>query len=257
MNKYICIGGGVGPMAGVYLHKSIIDNTLTNGTDQDHIEVHHFSRSHDINDRTEYLLGRVKENPAKGMFRTVQTAVGNCDSDTNFPVFGVPCNTFHAPKIFNYFLELLDQNNIKIQVLNMISETGNYINKNYPKVKKIGLLTTTGTRKVEVYRNLFESYNFEIIEVPISLQDELHDSIYNKKWGVKAISPISDKAKENFLKYAELLEEKEVELIVLGCTEIPLVLKGSYFKNIPLIDPVKVLARALIRETCIKKLKDP
>jgi len=75
MNKYICIGGGVGPMAGVYLHKSIIDNTVTNGTDQDHLEIHHFSRSHDINDRTEYLLGKVKENPAEGMFRMVSTAV--------------------------------------------------------------------------------------------------------------------------------------------------------------------------------------
>ncbi len=256
MNKYICIGGGVGPMAGVYLHKSIIDNTITNGTDQDHLEVHHFSRSHDINDRTEYLLGKVKENPAKGMFRTVLTAVRNCNDNTNSPVFGIPCNTFHAPKIFNHFLELLEQNNIKIQVLNMISETGNYIKKNYPKVKKIGLMTTTGTRQVEVYKNLFESYHFEIIEVPVSLQDELHDSIYNKKWGLKAISPVSKKAKDNFFNYADLLVKKGVELIVLGCTEIPLVLTGSYFKNVPLVDPVQVLARALIRETCIKKLKN-
>ena len=49
--KIIVIAGGVGPMAGVELHKKIIESTLTDGTDQTHIEVYHLSRSHDIQDR--------------------------------------------------------------------------------------------------------------------------------------------------------------------------------------------------------------
>ena len=46
--KIIVIGGGVGPMAGVALHGKIIENTLTDGTDQSHLEVFHFSRSPSI-----------------------------------------------------------------------------------------------------------------------------------------------------------------------------------------------------------------
>ena len=35
------IGGGVGPAAGVSLHSKIIENTITDGTDQTHFEVCH------------------------------------------------------------------------------------------------------------------------------------------------------------------------------------------------------------------------
>jgi hypothetical protein len=58
--KLICIGGGVGPMAGVELQRRIIQNTDSGGTDQGHIEVHHFSRAHDIADRTRFLLEEVE-----------------------------------------------------------------------------------------------------------------------------------------------------------------------------------------------------
>ena len=54
--KIIVIGGGVGPMAGVELHKRVIENTLTDGTDQSHMEVLHLSRSGDVPDRTGFLL---------------------------------------------------------------------------------------------------------------------------------------------------------------------------------------------------------
>ena len=37
--KLIIIGGGVGPMAGVELHKKIIENTKTSGKDQEHLQL--------------------------------------------------------------------------------------------------------------------------------------------------------------------------------------------------------------------------
>ena len=51
----IIIGGGVGPMAGVALHEKIIEHTLTDGTDQSHLAVHHYSCSSVISDRTAFL----------------------------------------------------------------------------------------------------------------------------------------------------------------------------------------------------------
>ena len=69
--KIIIIGGGVGPLAGVDLHNKIINNTITNGTNQGHLEVHHLSCSNDITDRTEFLLRNSIENPAEGMFRLI------------------------------------------------------------------------------------------------------------------------------------------------------------------------------------------
>lgn len=250
----IGIGGGVGPMAGVKLHEKIIENTETDH-DQGHLEIHHLSRSHDIPDRTKFLLGEGQENPAEGMLRTVKAMEKTAEVVGKKMVLGVPCNTFHAPKIFNHFLELLAKKNIEIQVINMIKETGAFIKESFPNAKKIGLMSTTGTRQVGVYNEVLEPLGFKIEEVQEEMQGELHDSIYNKEWGIKAKTPVSEHARNNFLKYADVLTKQGAEAIILGCTEIPLALPEQNIKGMPLIDPVLVLARALIREANIKKLK--
>ena len=253
--KIIVIGGGVGPMAGVILHKKIIENTLTNGTDQSHLEIHHLSRSHDVADRTNFLFGKTKINPAEGMFRTIQAAEKAAIILEKKAVVGIPCNTFHAPKIFKYFLQLIKNNNVKAQVLHMLKETADLISEIAPQAKKIGLMSTTGTRQSGVYKKILEPLGFEIIEVSKNLQSELHQSIYNREWGIKAVNPVSSKTRDNFKKYAHYLYQQGVEIIILGCTEIPLALPEKKFKTIPLIDPMFALARALIREANDKKLK--
>lgn len=253
--KIIIIGGGVGPMAGVELHKKIIENTQTNGKDQDHFHVWHLSRSPDIPDRTEYLSGKININPAEGMAKTFLLANEMLKTEKQLAVGGVTCNTFHAPKIFNVFYDILKRKTPDIKILNMIEETGKYIHENFSDIKKIGLMSTTGTRKARVYHQLLEKYKLNIIEIDEREQNNLHDTIYNLEWGIKALSPISTKAKKRFENYAETLIKKGAQALILGCTEIPLALPGKSFRTIPLIDPVFVLARALIKDANKNKLK--
>ena len=253
--KVIIIGGGVGPMAGVELHKKIIENTLTSGKDQDHFQVWHLSRSPDIPDRTEYLTGKITSNPAEGMARTFLLAAEMLKVEKCPAVGGVTCNTFHAPSIFNTFIQILEKNNAGVKILNMIEETGSYIRKQFTGIKKIGLMSTTGTRKAGVYHTILNPMDLKIIEVDENEQDALHDTIYNLDWGIKAISPVTEKARKNFEKYATELIKKGAEALILGCTEIPLALPGKFFQNIPLIDPVYVLARALITDANVQKLR--
>jgi aspartate racemase len=137
----------------------------------------------------------------------------------------------------------------------MIEETGKYIHENFSGFKKIGLMSTTGTRNAGVYHALLNPLGFEIIEVDEKNQDALHDTIYNLEWGIKAVSPVSEKAREKFENYALELIKKGAEALILGCTEIPLALSGKTFRAIPLIDPVYVLARALIKDANVQKLK--
>nr|MQY76470.1 aspartate racemase [Spirochaeta sp.] len=73
-----------------------------------------------------------------------------------------------------------------------------------------------------------------------------HDSIYNKDWGIKAVTPVSSRARNNFINYAHLLIDQGVEAVILGCTEIPLALWERELAGVVLIDPVTALARALI-----------
>ena len=253
--KLIIIGGGVGPMAGVELHKKIIENTKTSGKDQDHLQVWHLSRSYDIPDRTEFLMGKINTNPAEGMARTFLLADEILKTKKYSAVGGVTCNTFHSPRIFNLFLDILSETNSGINILNMIEETGKFIRNNYSGLKKIGLMSTTGTRKTLVYQQILESFGFDIVQVSENEQDALHEVIYNLDWGIKAVSPVTSKARQRFLAYANELTEKNVGAIILGCTEIPLALPEKEINGVPLIDPVYVLARELIKNANPDKLK--
>jgi len=93
------------------------------------------------------------------------------------------------------------------------------------------------------------------VQIPLDTQPELHNSIYDQHWGIKAVSPVTEKARNNFEEYANMLCEQGAQVIILGCTEIPLALPEQTFRGVPLIDPMFALARALIREVNKEKLR--
>jgi len=255
MEKIIVIGGGVGPMAGVALHAKIVENTLTDGRDQTHLNVLHFSRSPDVPDRTGYLLGEEKTNPAEGMARTFAAAWASLRELGQEGVGGIPCNTFHAPEIFRPFLGILAETGVGIPVVHMLEETVRLLDEIRPEARRIGVLSTTGTRKTGVYRRLLEHGGREVLEVPESRQKDVQEAIYDRGWGIKAVSPVTPRARQLMLDLAGILAAAGAETVILGCTEIPLALPEKTLNGIPLLDPVTALARALIREASPRKLK--
>jgi aspartate racemase len=286
----LIIGGGVGPMAGVALHARIIENTLAN-SDAGHLPVHHLSRSSDVTDRTEFLLGRVSENPAEGMARTVRLAISGLTSqplgdlidrlpgdstgglpgdstgglpgtggppgDCLLAVIGVPCNTFHAPAIFGRFRELLAGMATvgQLALVDMLEETIGLIRQRAPSGRTIAVMSTTGTRRSAVYDRLLVQAGFGILHVTDDEQALLHAAIYDQDWGIKATPAPSERAKLELRNLALALAEQGADAIVLGCTELPLALTESQISGIPLIDPVTALARAMIRKAAPDKLR--
>jgi len=264
--KVLIIGGGVGPMAGVALHGRIIENTLCGGSDQGHLDLRHLSRSAYVTDRTEFLLGREAVNPAEGMARTIGMAVAGLGSHD--AVIGVPCNTFHAPAIFLPFTEQLeeiaDNAGISLQVVDMLQETIELLKLVVPGMKTtdkatmgsraIGVLSTTGTRLSGLYDGLLTSAGFEVLYVDQVDQAELHASIYDPAWGIKATGQPGKRATGILHALATNLADRGARAIILGCTELPLALTESSICGIPLVDPVLALARAMIREAAPAKL---
>ena len=248
--KIICIVGGLVPEAGTLLHRFILEETSYHKKierDQDHLFVYHISVSPWVTDRTNYLLGKHNENSAKGACQIIEILNTISISLNMKCVAGVPCNTFHATPIFNEFIKLIEKRRIKnVDIINMVEETKKFIEQNFDNVSRIGLMSTTGTREHRVYHALMEPFGFSVFEVDAEVQEDLHNSIYNSDWGIKAVSPITEKAKNNFKCYAKQLKEKGAEVIILGCTEIPIALPGKNFEGIPLIDPMRVLARTLV-----------
>lgn len=247
----IGIVGGIGPYAAVDLIKKVYDNTVAN-CDQEHLDTVLLSLSSKIEDRTEYLTGKVKINPAYAIAKVLLKL-----QETGVTVAGIPCNTAHSGKIFNVIKTELKKNKNPITVLHMIEETVLFIKENYPNLTKIGILSTTGTYNSSIYKSHLESKGYEVIRPSFEMvEKQIHTAIYHQEYGIKTVSvPIHPQAKNNLMKGVSYLTNQGAQLIILGCTEIPLAITETKINDVPTIDPTKILARALIRFSEPNKLK--
>ncbi len=239
--KTIGIVGGVGPYAGMQLFKNILD--LTNAKlDQQHLPVLMHSLPDKISDRSAYLLGDSKINPAIAISKIITNL-----SESGAEVIGIPCNTAHADSIYKEVeLKIPD----KVKLLHQIEEVALYIKDQHPECSNIGILSTTGTFNTQIYSHYLQKNHLNPIQVTREIQDEyVHPSIYNESYGIKSnASPVSDTAKNNLITAIDYLIKNGAQVIILGCTELSLVFADVHYCNIPLIDSTKILARALILE---------
>lgn len=242
--KIISVVGGVGSYAGLDLIKKIYDNTsayIPIEKDQDHLPVLMLSLPEKILDRSEFLQGKITENPGFAIAKIISqmASIGG-------EVAGIPCNTAHSPAIFSVV-----QKNIppQIRLLNMIQEVAKHFSKSFPSIKKIGILATNGTNLSQVYSETLKNYDMETIYPDKEMQNNLvHQAIYDTSYGIKAFSnPVHEKAREDLLHAARQLINAGAEGIVLGCTEIPLAIHEKKLNDVPVVDATEILAKALIR----------
>ena len=239
--------GGMGPQAGIDLVQKIINLTKA-ASDQDHLPIAMLSIPHSISDRTEFLLGKSDVNPAIAISEVICTLSKNGAS-----IIGMPCNTAHAEPIFDEVVKRIPN---KVKLIHMINEVSRFIKKKYPSMENVGILSTTGTYISHVYPDCLSQYGLNGIQVSEEIQEKyISPAICSQGYGIKAQSnPVTAQAKKELLKGIECLASEGAEAIILGCTEIPLVLTDSHINGIPLIDATDVLARALILESSPEKL---
>ncbi|MGC4234877.1 MAG: amino acid racemase [Niabella sp.] len=245
----IGIVGGVGPLAGVDIVTKIIEET-TAGADQEHLPVILSSQPHRIVDRTEYLLGKTHENPAFALVQIIREL-----EKAGATVVAIPCNTAHSPRIFNIIRSELDSAGCKVKLLNMAEETASHILKHQGNIH-VGVLSTTGTRNTGLYRNILERYGLIPVELNYIWQEKIHAAVYDTAYGIKAFSsPVSNRARREVLEAIDELKNSGAQAVILGCTELPLAIREKKYAGLPVIDPNRILARALIRELDPEKLK--
>ncbi|MBD0332906.1 MAG: aspartate/glutamate racemase family protein [Chitinophagaceae bacterium] len=244
--------GGIGPTAGADLLQKITEETKAT-KDQEHLPVILFSLPQDIEDRTEYLRGEVDENPG------IQIAnIALQLFKLGVTIAGVPCNTAHAPKIFNCIQNELDKNNSKLKIVHMINESVRYLEKHFHKGSRIGVLSTTGTYEQRIYASKIEEAGF-LPSVPAEKvqHDVVHAAIYHPEYGIKTNNgKVTATAKSKLEEAMNILNKDGAEAIILGCTELPLAFKEKEYGGMQLIDATRILARAMIREYDASKLKD-
>ena len=165
----------------------------------------------------------------------------------------MPCNTAHATPIFNEIIERIPK---EVKLVHMINEVSKFIKNKYPSMENVGILSTMGTSISHVYPDCFSQYGLNGIQVSEEIQKNyISPAIFSKDYGIKAqSSPVTAQAKKELLKGIDYLDKEGAEIIIMGCTEIPLAIKDNKINGKPLIDSTKILARALILESSPEKL---
>ena len=226
--------GGVGPAATVDFLSKIVRNTPAS-CDQDHIKLL-IEHNPQIPDRTEHLIGDGAD-PTVSLYATCKRL-----EDGGADLIAIPCNTAHA------FVERI-QPYLGVPIVNMLSVTVSHLREAFPEQREIGVLATSGTIESGVYRKALEAEGLKQVAPEPALQARVMEAIYGKQ-GVKAGFTMGQ-CQTDISAAIEGLVALGVGVIVLGCTELPLLLPGGEFTSasgvrVRLVDPTDVLARRCV-----------
>jgi aspartate racemase len=132
-----------------------------------------------------------------------------------------------------------------IEILHIAEATGREVQRR--GMKKVGLLGTKFTMEQDFYRKLLsENFAIETVIPDASDREIIHQIIYSELCqGV-----VKEESRQAFIDVSNRLHSKSAEGIVLGCTEIPLLLRPRDV-DIPLFDTMQLHAVAAVEESLL------
>lgn len=245
--KTIGIAGGMGPYAHIAFEQELLAAARRRLNkplvDQDY-PPWVLSSYPNTPDRTEAIIEGGKP-PVNAIVKSITRIADAAD----FIV--IPCNTAHA-----YLAEI--RSRVDRPILDMIRATT--IDATADGAKKAGLMATTGTVRARVFHTAAAESSLDIVTLlDFDNGEELQESltmapIYGPlhgsraPGGVKALgaeSSVREEIRSPLLKGIDLLREAGADLVILGCTELPIALRG-HKASLPMIDPMASAARAAI-----------
>lgn len=130
--------------------------------------------------------------------------------------------------------------NISIPFLHIAEATGNQIKKQH--INKVLLLGTKFTMEKDFFKKiLINNFGVEVIIPNEKDRDIVHKTIYDELVRGK----IESESRIEFLRIINNSIKKGAEGVVLGCTEIPLLIKDSDV-DIPIFDTTKIHAESAV-----------
>jgi len=226
--KVVGVIGGMGPEATADLFMKVVQETDAQ-SDQQHLDVVVVSDP-SVPDRSAAVAGH-GEDPLPAIARTARRCIR---AGADFLI--MPCNTAH-----HFYRGLCDS--VEIPVLHMMREVAEYLLAVHPTVQAVGLMATDGTVDSGLYQDAFCARDLKVLVPSEDDQRRVMEGIYSEH-GVKA--GCCQNARIHFRAVAQELVERGAEVIVAGCTEIPLALEQSDITGALLIDPTRILARAAV-----------
>jgi aspartate racemase len=115
-------------------------------------------------------------------------------------------------------------------------------------LKKVGLIGTKFTMQDDYYPKAFEKYGLKIITPSPEEQEVIHKIIYKEL----TFHVLNEASREKYLEIIYRLNEMGAEGVILGCTEIPLLIKQEDCK-IPVFDTTTIHALSVLEYAMSEK----
>jgi aspartate racemase len=196
-------------------------------SDQEHLHVIINSNAK-IADRTTSIA---EDSPAtlEGVVETAQTleAMGA-------EILAMPCNSAHY-----WYDDIIAR--IQVPLIHMIEEV--FLAVESAGLGRIGLMATRGTMSSGIYSDAAGEIDF--LQPDLEAQERIHEAIYKIKL---TAGREGDVARRVLLDEVEVLRSEGAEGIILGCTEIPIVIGQADFEDLPIFDSTDILVDAVLRE---------
>ena len=132
------------------------------------------------------------------------------------------------------------QQAIDIPLIHIAVETAIEIEKK--QLKKVGLLGTKFTMELDFFKDKLAEKGIETI-IPVS--EEVKDFIHYTIFEELGRGIVTEETKKRYLEIANEMIKNGAEGIILGCTEIPLVIKEGDL-NVPIFDTTLIHTQAAI-----------
>ena len=127
------------------------------------------------------------------------------------------------------------RNTVAIPVIHIAEATSKKIIEK--KLKKVALLGTKYTMEKDFFKDILASFNIEAMIPELEERNTIHTVIYDEL----AKGEIKQTSKEKYLKIINQLIKEGAEGVILGCTEIPLLIKQKDV-TVPVFDTTTIHA---------------
>ncbi|MEW6674349.1 MAG: amino acid racemase [Thermodesulfobacteriota bacterium] len=109
-------------------------------------------------------------------------------------------------------------------------------------LKNVGLLGTQLTMASDFYKKIFRSHGVSVVVPTVSEQQHIHHRLFSEiELGI-----IKDSTREELLAIVKrMLDEESIDSLILGCTELPLILNESPY-GIPFLNTTAIHCESII-----------
>ena len=230
--KTIGLIGGLGPESTVDYYKSIIHGSTGGRPDPVYPEIIIYSvnmtevmamvTGGNRGKLTDFLLGKI------GALHRAGAELGAIASNTPHIVFDEVAARSPIP------------------LVSIVEATLEYACTN--SLKRCGLMGTATTMANDFYRKAFDRRAIEVVMPSEKEQQLIHHRIFSEI----EIGIFNDSTREELLAITRrMIADEGIDALILGCTELPLILTGSAFSGIPFLNTTAIHCRKIVESAIL------